>query len=103
MWKRLLTAALLFGCAATAPPALAQSLLCGPRPAVTASLARNRGEHLAGAGVQTSRQVIELWISQETNSFTVLLTLANGASCLIANGEDFFLRQPAEMVMGTPS
>ncbi|KKL15262.1 hypothetical protein LCGC14_2507340, partial [marine sediment metagenome] len=43
MYKRILTAALLFGMACTGPPAWAQALACAPRAALATKLEADYG------------------------------------------------------------
>ena len=104
MFKRLLGVSLLFGMAATAPPALAAS--CGDREAMTQKLESGYSERLTAGGLQKSRSeatVIEVWSSDETGTFTVLVTHANGISCVVATGSAFFQVQEEKKVPGTPS
>ncbi|WP_419740610.1 hypothetical protein [Ruegeria sp.] len=46
---------------------------------------------------------MEVWTSRETGSYTVLVTHANGLSCIVAVGTDFFEAIPKVKVDGTPS
>lgn len=104
MFKRLLGLSLLFGMAATAPPALAAS--CGDRAAMTQKLENGYSERLTAGGLQKSRPestVIEVWSSDETGTFTVLVTHANGISCVVATGSAFFHIPEKEPEPGTPS
>lgn len=88
MFKRLFSAALVFGAAALAPPNLAhaQTATCLPRDALVTQLETRYREHLTGGGMQSSAQLIEIWSSAETGSFTVFITRPNGISCIIATG-----------------
>lgn len=104
MFKRLLGLSLLFGMAATAPPALAAS--CGDRTAMTQKLESGYSERLTAGGLQRSRPaatVIEVWSSDETGTFTVLVTHANGVSCIVATGSAFFHIRDKAPEPGTPS
>ncbi len=104
MFKRLLGLALTFGMAATAPPAFAAS--CGARDSVVANLKDKYSEQLTVGGLQKTRgsqAVMEIWSSVETGTFTVLLTQANGISCIVAAGTDFFEAVPKLIADGTPS
>ncbi len=104
MFKRLFALALTFGMAATAPPAFAQS--CAEREHVIAKLKKSYSEELAFGGLQKTRgahSVMEVWTSRETGSYTVLVTQANGISCIVAVGTDFFEAIPKVKVEGTPS
>lgn len=104
MFKRLLGLALTFGMAATAPPALAAT--CGLRDTLVEQLEAKYAEQLAFGGLQEVRgqqSVMEVWASAETGTFTVLLTQANGISCIVAAGTDFFEAEPRLAVNDTPS
>ncbi|WP_027256949.1 hypothetical protein [Leisingera aquimarina] len=104
MFKRLLGISLLFGMAATAPPALAAS--CGDREVMTRKLESGYSERLTAGGLQKSRPeatVIEVWSSDETGTFTVLVTHANGVSCVVATGSSFFHISKNTPEPGTPS
>ncbi|WP_424977121.1 hypothetical protein [Leisingera sp. S232] len=104
MFKRLLGLSLLFGMAATAPPALAAS--CGNREVMTQRLESGYSERLTAGGLQKSRAeatMIEVWSSDETGTFTVLVTHANGISCVVATGSSFFQIADKAPEPGTPS
>lgn len=103
MLKQVLSAAVVFGGAALAPPALAQGApqACGPREAITVQLEQKYGEHQQGAGVMNSNRVFELWHSEKTGTWTILLTRPNGTSCIVAAG-DFWKLTPQDLTMGNP-
>lgn len=91
MFKRLMGISLTFGMAAAAPPVFAQS--CAERTTVIERLEEAYSEALTAGGLQKTRagqSVLEVWSSPETGTFTVLLTHANGLSCIVAAGTDFF-------------
>ncbi|MFV2035086.1 MAG: hypothetical protein ACC631_08265 [Halocynthiibacter sp.] len=94
MFKRIVTAALVFGAAALAPPALtpanAQSrTTCLNRDALTETLTTRYSESLTGGGLQNANQLIEIWSSPETGSFTVFITRPDGTACVVATGESW--------------
>lgn len=98
MFKRLLSVTLIFGMAATAPPAFASA--CAERESVVEQLKSKYDERLTVGGLQNgdeAQSVVEIWSSDETGTFTVLLTHATGISCVMAAGTDFF-----EAVKKTP-
>ena len=105
MFKRIFAAALVFGAAALAPPmAIAQSAnaipaqanraACGPRAQVTEHLAQRFGETRRGAGLVSARQIFEIWRSDETGSWTILMTRADGVSCIVAAGSAWHNASP---------
>ena len=94
MFKRILTAGLLFGMAATAPPAYASN--CALRTDVVDRLQSKYSESLTAGGLQGTNNVqtmVEVWASEKTGTFTVILTNPQGISCVVATGTDFFKRE----------
>ncbi|CUI40276.1 hypothetical protein [Cognatishimia activa] len=93
MFKRVLAAGLLFGMVATAPPAHANN--CALRDKVVDRLQTKYSESLTAGGLQGSKNVqtmVEVWASEKTGTFTVILTNPQGISCVVATGTDFFKR-----------
>lgn len=91
MFKRLLAVTLVFGMAGTAPPVLASA--CAERDSVVKQLKNKYDERLTVGGLQNGEEtqsVVEIWSSDETGTFTVLLTHATGITCVMAAGTDFF-------------
>lgn len=71
-----------------AGPALAQPA-CAPRDRIVMILAERYGEVLMGAGLQSATQMLEIFTSLETGSWTVLITHVDGISCIAASGTDW--------------
>jgi hypothetical protein len=78
-------------------PAAAQSQ-CGPRQEVVKSLGDRFKEAPVGMGMTQPGQVLELFASK-TGSWTMVITNADGRSCLLAAGENWDMIQAAR---GTP-
>lgn len=79
---------------------------CAMRDSVIERLQSDYDEQLAVGGLQSSQSaltVMEIWASHETGTFTVLLTDANGVSCVVAAGTDFFHNKPEPKTKGTAS
>ena len=89
MYKRVLTAALVFGMLATAPPAAQARLSCGNRTAMVEQLSRTYGEIRKGAGLTGQTALFEVWASDVSGTWTILKTHPNGMACLIAAGENW--------------
>ncbi len=87
MYKRLISTALIFGVAALAPPAFAQPRpACFVRDILVDSLQERFNESLTGDGLQNPGQLLEIWTSHSTGSFTIFITHPNGTSCVVASG-----------------
>ena len=77
-------------------PTSALADACADRATVVASLESDFSEQLAMGGLQNTEPfetVFEIWASEETGTFTVLLTNPDGTSCIVAAGTEFFSRQ----------
>ena len=74
-------------------PAAAQSQ-CGPLQEVVKSLGDRYKEAPVGMGITQPGQVLEVFASQ-SGSWTMVITNADGRSCLIAAGENW------DMIQGT--
>ena len=96
MFKRTVTAALVFGTLALAPPVQAQSI-CAERSIIIERLENRFHESYQGAGLQSTTSLIEIWSSGESGSWTILLSNADGTSCVIASGMNWQFDQKAEM------
>lgn len=82
-----MTRALVFLAALLAPvAALAQVQNCAPRELVVARLVSTYGETRRAMGINTQNVLVEIWASDETGSWTILLTTPQGRTCLAASG-----------------
>jgi hypothetical protein len=84
MLRTIATAALTTAAAAAATTASAQS--CGDREHVVARLGSVHAEHLVAAGLQDEGHVMEVWASQGGATWTILLTRADGVTCIVGTG-----------------
>lgn len=85
MYKRILTAGLVFGMIATGPPAHAAS--CAMRDQIVEKLTRTYDETLTATGLQNAESLVEIWSSPRSGTFTILVTRPNGISCVVSSGE----------------
>lgn len=92
----------LSGTAATVTAAAAQDLACGSRGEMTDRLKRSFGEVQTGLGMISSAQVLEVWSSEETGTWTILMTDTNGQSCMVAAGEAWKAVEPELLAKGDP-
>lgn len=105
MFKRAISAALIFGAAAIGPPAFAQQAQssCGERDRIVASLQQKHGETVTGVGLAGGAAVIELWSSPETGSWTLLMTRPDGRACLMAAGQSWTGASAKLVALGDPA
>ncbi|WP_235962671.1 hypothetical protein [Jannaschia marina] len=73
-----------------AAPALAQTQAnCAPRDMVVERLSGHYGEAFSGGGLQSAETVFEVWVSEADGNWTILMTDAQGVSCIMAAGTDW--------------
>ena len=86
--------------AATLPTAVYAQNNCANRDLVITKLTDNYGEALRGGGLQNASRVFEVWFSEEKGTWTILMTRADGTTCIMASGTNWrevepTLKQPA--------
>ncbi len=104
MYKRLLGFGLSIGVAAGSLPAHASN--CAKRDLVVERLKSHYSESFAGGGLQVSRSkqsVVEVWASEKTGTFTVILTTPEGLACIVATGTDWYQAHLLNEPEGTES
>ena len=91
----LVGAAMLIGNAIAAKPAAAQGLQPAwqERAAIVEQLASQYAEKPAELGVTSEGAVLELFMSDDGATWTLVVTLPNGMSRVIGAGEGWFGRQ----------
>ncbi len=77
------------------PTALQAQATCFERDALVANLASKYGETFAGGGLQNAESIVEVWFSEEKGTWTVLMTRADGKSCIMASGTNW--RDPGDV------
>ena len=74
---------------ATTSNAAAQQPLCTERSEVVNQLASQYSEAPVAMGIANNGGVVEILSSQSGTSWTIILTMPNGVSCMIAAGENW--------------
>ena len=92
----------LIGLALLLPTSLHAQAACADRESVVASLTTKYGESFAGGGLQNSEQILEVWFSEEKGTWTVLLTRANGRTCIMASGTNWHDSGDVKVPAGIP-
>ncbi len=69
-------------------PAAAQQQRCTKRPDIVRHLAKKFSETPVAIGLSGSGGVVEV-LSSESGSWTIIITMPDGNSCLIAAGENW--------------
>lgn len=66
-----------------------QARTCAPREDVVKRLAEAYGETRRGIGIARQGAVMEVYASDQTGSWTIMVTLPDGMTCLIATGQAY--------------
>ncbi len=85
----LLIALFAYWLALFTAPLFAAPAQCAPRDEVTGQLALTYSETPFGIGVVGPAAVMEIWISPDGATWSVLITRPDGVSCLIGAGTNF--------------
>lgn len=74
-----------------AAPLAAQSSgeLCGERAYFVDQLVGTYKEQPVAGGLQSENSLVEIWASEATGSFTILVTGSDGRTCVAFTGENF--------------
>ena len=92
MWKSaLLFAALCLPVTAIAAPPMS----CSPRTDVLSQLAQKFKEAPVAVGMANNGGLLEVLTNGTGSTWTIIITMPNGVSCLVAAGEDW---QPTDHV-----
>ena len=80
-----------------ANPAVANPTNCAQRTEMVEKLKIRFGESRQSIGLTPGGQALELFAHPEKGTWTILLTLPNGTSCMMASGHAYqAVKQPAE-------
>lgn len=75
---------------ASATQAFSQSQRnCGARQQIVETLAERYGESRQSIGLGSNNQVVEVFASLETGTWTITVTMPNGMMCLVASGQSY--------------
>ncbi|MEO1537463.1 MAG: hypothetical protein AAFR73_07000 [Pseudomonadota bacterium] len=84
------------------PAALHAQGTCFERDALVENLETRYGETFAGGGLQNAKSILEIWFSEERGTWTVLMTRADGKSCIMASGTNWRDPGDVKLPVGVP-
>ncbi|MBR9864960.1 MAG: hypothetical protein GYB24_16095 [Rhodobacteraceae bacterium] len=70
-------------------PAYSQPASCAERTRVLERLQSKYGETRRSVGLAANNGVVEVFASDQSGSWTIVITLPNGMTCLVAAGESY--------------
>lgn len=69
---------------------------CADRATVTERLKSSYGERYVGGGIHSETAIMEVWMSEEQGTWTILMTTASGQSCVMATGTHWRAPLPSD-------
>ncbi|ETX15114.1 hypothetical protein OCH239_17660 [Roseivivax halodurans JCM 10272] len=87
--RQTLALAALAALTAAGAASAQQGRACGPRDTVLEKLEKRYGETRQSVGLAANEQMVEVYASPETGTWTILMTSAAGVTCLMATGQAF--------------
>lgn len=87
--KSFIISAIIAATSVDVSTASAQDITCSERPMLVAALSERYGEELRSAGMGSSHYIIETFANLITGTFTVLVTKADGTSCVVSAGRAY--------------
>ena len=92
-----------FALSVVASVAQAGQPTCGSRDSIVAKLKANYQESHRASGLESNTKMIEIWTSEKSGSWTILVTQASGVSCIAAAGKNWLDMPQEKQVVGTAS
>lgn len=83
-------------------PAAAAEEACAERGQIVDQLKSKYAESHRASGLETDTQMVEIWTSKSSGTWTILVTRADGISCIAAAGRNW-LDIEEDVVLGTSS
>lgn len=80
--KSLILAALV-----AATPAVAQE--CAPIDIMAEALTSRFGEAVVAEGIAGNGELVQLWANPDTRTWTLVVVMPAGISCMVASGTDY--------------
>lgn len=80
-----------------------QAQTCAERGVVVERLQTRYGETRQSIGLGQGNRVIEMFASTDTGTWTIVVTLPNGMTCLLAAGESFERVVAEPVALGDPA
>ena len=91
----LLAAMALMICAAPTVAAAQNRPICAERHVIVDTLAARYGETAVSLGLGPGNRVVEVFASEETGTWTIIVTSVNGTTCLVASGDSYTVVAPS--------
>lgn len=89
MFKKLLSACAMVAVAHTAQAQQPQRPPCGKHEIIAKKLEQDYGEVPAVFAMQLNGKLLQVFVSEENNTWTMVETVPTGTSCIVAAGKNW--------------
>jgi hypothetical protein len=76
---------------------------CGERADLVTALADRYSENHVASGLQSATGLMEIWVSEQEGTWTILMTRPDGQTCVLVTGTHWLETVDAEMPSGDPA
>lgn len=99
-WRSFCIGLSLTLASSAAVPSLAASpiaeIICAPRVEMLNRLERQFGAVRQGMGLSGPDRMVEVWATERSGDWTLVMTYPDGQSCIVAMGEDWETLRPLQ-------
>ncbi len=76
---------------------------CGDRDKIVTHLQSKYQETHRASGLESETKMVEIWTSGDSGTWTILITRANGVTCVAAAGQNWLDLKEQDVALGQPS
>lgn len=76
---------------------------CGDRDKIVTHLQSKYQETHRASGLESDTKMVEIWTSGDSGTWTILITQANGVTCVAAAGQNWLDLGEQDVALGQPS
>ena len=88
---------------ASVPASASAEAACGQRSTIVGQLQAKYKETHRASGLETDTKMVEIWTSAGSGTWTILITQANGITCIAAAGRNWLDMPETEIKLGQAS
>ena len=88
---------------AVIPGAVSAQSACGDRAKIIDQLQNKYLETHRASGLESDTKMVEIWTARDNSTWTILITRANGVTCVAAAGRNWLDLPATTAQLGQPS
>lgn len=83
--------------------AIATEPACASRDKIVGQLSAKYQESHRASGLESDTKMVEIWTSPASGTWTILVTQANGITCIAAAGKNWLELKETDLALGAAS